>query len=129
MSRSLFVSYVYEDKKHYDDIKRWSDERLLGEDVVVTSETADVRQNGNAAIEAHLKQRIKGAAAVLVLIGNDTHNHDWVRQELAWATSNYKQVIAARIPGTTGPAPVGFRHLSLVSLDPSAIRRALSDGR
>lgn len=129
MPRSLFVSYVYEDKKHYDDVKRWSDERRLGDDVVVTSETADVRQKGNAAIEDHLKQRIKGAAAVLVLIGDDTHNHDWVRRELAWATSAAKQVIAARVPGATGAAPNGFQHLSLIPLDPSAIRKALNNGR
>jgi hypothetical protein len=125
MSRSLFVSYVYEDKKYFEDARRWAEEKLLGKDVVVTGEAADVRQGGDAEIEQHLKPRIQGASAVLCLVGRDTHNHEWVRRELAWATSAGKQVVAARVPGTTGAAPEGFRHLPLVALDPSAIRKAL----
>lgn len=125
MSFSLFVSYVYEDKRHFDAVRRWASEGLLGEKVVVTGEAADVRQDGEAAIEQHLKPRIQGASAVLVLHGQNTHNHDWVRRELAWATSANKRVLAARIPATTGAAPKGFGHLPELTFDPSAIRKAL----
>jgi hypothetical protein len=129
MSRSLFVSHVYEDRKHYEDVRRWGAEGKLGDGVVVTGETADVREGGYVAIERHLKPRIQGAAAVLVLVGNNTHNHEWVRHELAWATSAAKLVLAARVPGTTGAAPNGFQHLPLITLDPSTLLKALNGGR
>lgn len=125
MSRSLFVSFVYEDRKYFEDVRRWAKEGLLGKDVLVTGEAADVRQGGEIEIERHLKPRIQGASAVLCLVGRDTHNHEWVRRELAWATSARKAVTAARLPGTTGAAPAGFTHLAEIALDPSAIRKAL----
>ena len=124
MSQSLFVSYVYEDKRFFDEVRAWATRGALG-DVTVTGEAADVRQDGAAAIEAHLKPKIQGATAVLVLVGNDTHNHDWVRRELAWATSANKRVLAARLPGTTGALPLGFTHRHPLPFDPSSIRKVL----
>jgi hypothetical protein len=107
-------------------VKRWADDKKLGPDVVVTGETKDVRQEGEAAIRNHLKPRIEGAAAVLLLVGADTHNHDWVKYELSVATSFQKKIVVARVPGTSGAAPVGFQHLAEVSLDPTAIKAALA---
>jgi MTH538 TIR-like domain (DUF1863) len=122
MPKSVFVSFVFEDKAHFDAVKRWAEEGKLGADVVAIGETKDVRQDGDKAIEEHLKPRIRGAAAVLLLLGNNTHNHDWVRYELKVATSFGKKIVVARIPGTTGAAPDGFGHLAPVVLDPSAIK-------
>lgn len=126
MPKSVFVSYVMEDKTHFDNVKRWAEEGKLGDDVVVIGESKDVRQEGERAIENHLKPRIRGAAAVLLLLGKDTHNHDWVRYELSVAASLNKKIIVARIPGTTGAAPEGFRHLKEIPLDPSSIKAALA---
>ena len=126
MPRSVFVSYVYEDKAHFDNVRRWAEQGLLGDNVVVTTEAADVRQHGTASVREHLKARIQGAAALLLLVGNDTHNHEWVRLELSWATSANRLVLAARVPGTTGAAPVGFQHHPLMPLDPSSLRKALN---
>jgi|HubBroStandDraft_6_1064221.scaffolds.fasta_scaffold755064_2 hypothetical protein len=125
MSKSLFVSYVFEDKAHFDAVKRWAAEGKLGADVAVTSETKDVRQDGDAAIRSHVKPFIQGSAAVLLLLGKDTHNHHWVRTELSVAASLGKAIIVARIPGTMGAAPEGFGHLTPIAFDPSAIKGAL----
>jgi hypothetical protein len=121
----VFVSYVFEDKKHRNDVAQWGSERKLGQDIVTIAEFADQRQQGEAAIEAHLKPRIRGAAAVLALIGDNTHNHAWVRYELQVAASLNKTIILARIPDTTGAAPEGFRDRTIIALDPSAIKKAL----
>ncbi len=125
MWKSVFVSFVFEDAAHFDAVKRWAKDGKLGAEVVAIGETKDVRQEGDKAIEEHLKPRIRGAAAVLLLLGNNTHNHDWVRYELKVATSFNKQIIVARIPGTNGAAPEGFGHLPVIALDPTAIQAAL----
>lgn len=125
MAQSVFVSFVFEDKMHFDAVKRWAEEGKLGANVTAIGETKDVRPDGEKAIEEHLKPRIRGSSAILLLLGNNTHNHDWVRYELSVATSLNKQIIVARIPDTTGAAPEGFRHLPVIVLDPSAIKAAL----
>jgi hypothetical protein len=125
MPRSVFVSYVYEDKKHRDAVEQWAKGGMLGQDIVAIGESEDVRPQGEKAVEDRLKPKIRGAAAVIALIGNDTQNHSWVRYELQVAASLKKKIILARIHGTTGAAPEGFRHLSLIPLDPTSLANAL----
>jgi hypothetical protein len=125
MSKSLFISYVYEDQKHRDNIQRWASSGLLGPNVVTTSERLDVRQQGEGAIRAHLEPLIRGAAAVICVVGKDTHNHHWVKYELDVATSNNKKIILTRVPGTAGVAPEGHRHLPIHALDPSTLKQLL----
>ena len=125
MPRSVFVSYVFEDKWRYDQMKRWEADGLLPAGIILISEKRDVRQGGEPAVREHLQSRIQGASAVVVLVGNSTYNHDWVRYELSFATSANKHVLAVRLPDTYGAAPEHFRHLPLLPFDPSAISAAL----
>ncbi|HVG58719.1 MAG TPA: TIR domain-containing protein, partial [Hyalangium sp.] len=126
MPQSIFLSYVYEDHKHRDDVIHWVQTGRLGPNFVTVTESEDVRPQGESAIENHLKPKIRGAAVVLALIGQDTHSHDWVHFELKVATSLNKRVILAQVPGTTGPAPEDFRHLPIVPLNPEALAKVLS---
>jgi hypothetical protein len=126
MPQSIFLSYVYEDHNHRDDVIRWCQGGRLGSNMVTVTESEDVRPQGQSAIENHLKPKIRGASIVLCLVGQNTHNHDWVRYELAVATSLNKKVFLARIPGTSGAAPQGFSHLPLIPLNPEAIAKALA---
>lgn len=120
MASSLFLSYVYEDLRWANELKTWAQHGYFG-DAVVTSETRDLRQFGEREIENHLKPKIRGAACVLCLVGQDTHNHGWVRYELQVAASLNKRVILIRIPNTSGPAPEGFRNLPMIDFDADTI--------
>ncbi|WP_164015229.1 TIR domain-containing protein [Pyxidicoccus trucidator] len=126
MPQSIFLSYVYEDHNHRDDVIRWCQGGRLGSNMVTVTESEDVRHLGQTAIENHLKPKIRGASIVLCLVGQNTHNHDWVRYELAVATSLNKRVFLARIPGTTGAPPQGFGQLLPIPLNPEAIAKALA---
>lgn len=42
---------------------------------------------------------------MLVLIGDNTHNHDWIKWEVEVANSACKEVACMRIPNTTGSKP------------------------
>jgi len=126
MARSVFVSFVFEDKRFFDIVQRWAEEKKFGPDVVVIGETKDVRKEGDAAVRNHLKPRIEGSSAVLLLLGANTHNHDWVKYEMSVATSFHKEIVVARIPDTSGAAPAGFQHIKPVLFDPTALKAALS---
>jgi len=122
--KQVFVSYVYEDKAHRDTLEQWARDGRLG-NVQVTGESKDVRQGGAGAIRGHISPSLQGASALLVLVGSDTHNHDWVQYEVAHVQSARKPVFVVRVPGTTGAAPPSARGLQQVTFEPSAIRRAL----
>lgn len=125
MPASLFVSYVYEDARYRDAIRGWAMQGLLGRDVVVTGESEDVRPQGQGAIRGHLSPKLQGASAVLVIVGNDTHNHAWVEYEAQHALSSGKRLIVVRVPGTRGAAPPNLRGRAEVAMEPGAIRVAL----
>ena len=125
MPASVFLSHVHEDYGARDTLRGWATQGLLGPQVVVTGESEDVRQHGDRAISRQLSPKLQGAAAVIVLVGNDTHNHRWVEYEVQHALSNRKLVIVVRIPNTTGAPPSVVGGLSIIPMDPSLIRKAL----
>ena len=120
--KSVFVSYVFEDKRFKDKIDAWAGHGKLGA-ITVTGESKDVRQGGDSAIRKHLSPLSHGAAALLVLVGSDPHNHDW--GEVAHAQSQHKKILVVRIPNTSGAAPLSVRKLDEVPFEPGAIREAL----
>lgn len=124
MSMSVFVSHVFEDRAYRDQINGWAQRGLLG-DVVITGETADVRQGGDRAIQSHLNPYLKGAGALLVLVGQNSHNRPWLDHEVQHAQSHHKKILVVRIGGTNGAAPPAVRGYGELLLDPTAIRRAL----
>ena len=125
MSFSVFVSHVYEDNAARARLDAWAQAGRLGADVVITGESEDVRVHGASAIRAHLNPKVQGASAVLVLLGDDTHNHAWVEHEVQYARSVRKLVVPVRLPGTRGALPHNLRDLTPVTFEPEAIRRAL----
>lgn len=122
MSKSIFISCVFEDSHRIETIKSWAMGKRLG-DIVITHETEDKRILGKEAIKQHIKSKIQGASLVLVLIGQDTHNHDWIESEVELANSFHKQIICVRLPHTTGAVPDILKKYNLISFDPESITR------
>ncbi|MBK8265105.1 MAG: hypothetical protein IPK80_27720 [Nannocystis sp.] len=90
MPKSIFISHVHEDITYRNHVARWIDDGHLGH-VVATSETTDVRQHGDSAIRAHLQPKMRGAAVVLGLIGQNSRS--------ASASAS------ASLTGSSSPAP------------------------
>ncbi|PTX61649.1 TIR-like protein DUF1863 [Kordia periserrulae] len=102
--KSIFVSYVYEDIKYLNKIKRWESKGLLPGYTIV-AEKEDNRTSGKKAVKEYLKPLINKANIVLVLIGDNTHNHNWITWEVEVANSLHKDIACMRIPNTTGSKP------------------------
>jgi hypothetical protein len=124
MSKSIFISCVFEDSHRIDTIKKWAAEKRLG-DVSITHETEDKRQLGKEAIKQHIKSKIQGSAVVIVLVGQDTHNHDWIEVEVELANSFNKEIICVRVPHTTGAVPSLLTKSRLISFDPDSLKKII----
>lgn len=122
MSKSVFISCVYEDSHHIEKIKKWVADDKLG-NITITCETKDKRQEGDDAIKEHIKNKIKGAAIIIVLVGRDTHNHHWIHKEVELANSYRKKIICVRVPNTEGALPLILSKYKLVNFDPESIKR------
>lgn len=122
--KSIFISHVFEDNMHLEKMKKWSKNGLLN-DYVLTFETDDKRSEGKKAISEHIKNKIRGAFAVLVLIGKDTHNHDWIKLEVDYANSFHKKICCVRIPETKGAIPSFLNKFKELAFDPNSILKEL----
>lgn len=123
MSKSIFISCVHEDSHRINNIKKWASDGLLGENIVITHETEDKRHEGDDAIKKHIESKIRGAACLFILIGNDTHNHDWIRIEVELANSFHKEIICVSVPNTTGAVPPILAHQKIISFNPELIKK------
>lgn len=124
MSKSIFISCVYEDAHRITSIEKWAHEGRLGA-VAITHETEDKRPQGKEAIKAHIREKIRGAAIILVLIGNDTHNHEWIEAEVELANSFHKQIYCVRVPNSNGAPPPLLKKYEIINFDPDTIKRII----
>lgn len=122
MSKSIFISCVFEDSHRNETIKKWAKEDKLG-NIVITCETEDKRVEGKEAIKEYIKNKIRGCALILVLIGDNTHNHDWIRAEVELANSFHKKIICVRIPNTKGSVPNLLTKYDLINFNPVSIKK------
>ena len=123
--KSIFASYKYEDKRFKDQLATWAREGRLGYNVSITGESQDVRQDGGNAIRNHINPIINGAACVVLIVGQDTHNSSGVDYELRNAKSAGKPIITVRAPQTSGALPALVASSPEVAFEPNAIARAL----
>lgn len=124
MGTSIFISCVFEDSHRIESIKRWGKTNRFG-DISITHETEDKRDKGKEVIKEHIINKIKGASLIIVLIGQDTHNHNWIEAEVELANSFHKEIICMRVPHTNGAIPRLLKNKILISFNPEPLMRLL----
>ena len=122
----IFLSYVFEEYRYAAQVRDWANNGQLGNYVEIVTESEDVRRHGQAAIWTHLRSKMREADGVIVLIGHDSHNHDWVHQEVHYFASSGKPIIGVRLPNTYGAAPPEIRNRLLWQYSPGSLYQAIS---
>ncbi len=123
--KSIFISHDHTDTHWIRSIKKWASKGLLGPKVKIINVIEDVSPDGRNAIKAHLSPKLQGMSAIIVLVGDNTHNRPWVDYEVQFAKSNNKLLIGVRIPETTGGPPAAIKEFPLVVFNPNAIVKYL----
>ncbi len=121
----FFISYVYEDRAYKSQLASWASSGEFGNAEAVY-ELEDVRQGGEKAIRKQISPLIQSAQAVVVLVGDNSHNHPWLDYEVQNAKSAGKLIVSVRIPNTNGGPPAGAPSPN-VTFSPSAIRTSLAN--
>lgn len=101
----MFISYRWGDRDYANALKGFLNNPNNKYRHIIKRERDDYRGKGETAVRNYLKGLVGECDALICLIGNDTHNSEWVKYELDVANSQIKKIIPVRITGTSGGAP------------------------
>lgn len=120
MAKSVFFSFHYErDNWRVQQVINMG--VLEGQPILEPQEWEEVKRKGEQAIKNWIADKMKGKSAVVVLVGNQTANREWVRYEIRYAWDNYKPLVGIHINGlkdsngntdTAGQNPFERVHLA-----------------
>jgi len=108
MAKKVFISYNYDNDKHYKNLLlAWDknsefDFSLYDQSVDVSVDSTDA-----AAIRRVISNKINNSTYFLCLIGKKTHNSGWVKWEIKKAIELKKRLVAVKIESTnTSPGEI-----------------------
>lgn len=126
MAKSVFYSFHYTRDVHRVQLVQ-NIGALEGQPLLNAQEWEKVREQGKAAIQKWIDSQMKYKKAVIVLVGKETWNREWVQYEIQKAWDECKPLLGIRIHGlsslgngadTEGKNP--FMHLPRVPIfDPT----------
>jgi hypothetical protein len=103
MAKSVFFSFHYErDNWRVQQVINMG--VLEGQPILNAQEWESVKRRGEQAIKDWIAEKMKYKSAVVVLVGNQTANREWVRYEINYAWNNYKPLVGIRINGLANQA-------------------------
>lgn len=108
MSTELFISYDYDNDKHYKNLLvAWDSNDLF--DFEFYDHSVDVSVNSDDAnyIKRVIRDKISQCTHFLCIIGQETWKSDWVEWEIEKAVELGKKIVAVKIDnGYTSPSAI-----------------------
>lgn len=95
--KKVFISYNYDNDKHYKNLLlAWDANKLF--DFSIKDHSADVSINSTnaAAIKSVISRYINEATYFLVIVGSKTHKSDWVKWEIGKALELGKKIVVVK---------------------------------
>jgi hypothetical protein len=132
MSRNVFISYRFRDAAVARTVRNFF--QAQGgkcEGRAVFGDT-DVTEGGESAIRNEVNRIVQECEAVLVVVGDDSHNAPWIDHEVELARSIPLPIVAVQLPGTTGGVPARIRgaaDIPFVEWSQDALCEALNGAR
>jgi MTH538 TIR-like domain (DUF1863) len=99
MARRIFISYQHADqmKAKGFNLLQWN--KNVNVEFVGRHLLDPVDSNNDAYIRQKIKEQINGSSVTVVLVGNETCNSDWVREEIEYSVAKERPngVLAIRL--------------------------------
>lgn len=99
---NLFVSHSGKDEKKIDAFKKLMEKKGYDfRDSSIRESEPNRAHNEEYIKNEILKPAINWAGTMVVLVGRDTHNREWVDWEIEYAIKKGKKIIGVYLPGET----------------------------
>jgi len=128
MAKKVFISYDYDNDKHYKNLLlAWDKNSEFDFSFYDQSVDVSVDSTDPAAIRRVISNKINNSTYFLCLIGKKTHNSDWIKWEINKAIELKKRLVAVKIESTnTSPDEiVGVGAMWALSFTFDSIKKAL----
>lgn len=120
-----FISFDYQDIETKKVVDNWCNQGI-GLDISFSSvEGHSYIEKGEKFIKKVLREKIKYAQLLLVIVGENTHDRPWVNYEIHYAKCQRLKVLWTQIPNTSGAAPKEIRKLPPVPFDIDSVGEAI----
>lgn len=107
-SRRVFVSYDHSEDAHYKRLlEAWDANSNFNFQFDQRSPSVAINSTDAGRVKAALTTKLKESEILLVLVGAETQNSDWVNWEVAKAKELRLALAAVKLPGRTS-SPVGL---------------------
>lgn len=126
MSRKIFISYNYKDRQlahQVIDFFQPQGGQCQGSAAFVKE---NVAEQGDAAIDAAIKDVMTPCVGVLFVVGDNNHNSPWIDREAELAVSRNLGMVLVQLPDTTGGVPNRLKDLPVVEWKSHALCDALN---
>ena len=101
MAKKIFISYDYDNDKHYKNLlKAWDANGAF--DFNFNDQSADVSINSTnaAVIKRAISAKISNAIYFLCIVGEKTYNSSWVKWEIDKAVELNRRIVAVKTKST-----------------------------
>jgi hypothetical protein len=132
MAKKVFVSYhsATEDTNHKNLLVAWSKNDSSHFDIKFDDLSVGVSINSDNAtyIKSVIKRKISDSSLFLCLVGQNTHNSEWVKWEIDKAVELGKKIVAVKIKSTyqTPTNLYGVGAVWAMSFTYDSIKKALN---
>lgn len=124
--RKIFLSFSHRDVVMRDNLEGLFAARRGPIEGTPTYLKEDKRPEGEAAIVQAIKRTMEGCCGVLLVIGQDVHNSEWIKYELQVADSWGLPRLGIEHPQSRWGPPNSFPRLKILKWDPQAIAKEVN---
>ena len=128
MLEKIFISFRESDRQYREGFEGLLQNPNSSLKAIPISSREDVRHQGESAVKNYIKKMLAESDIMICLIGNDSHNSNWIDYEMDVATSKNIPIIGVRIPNTYGSGPLLFkkRDLPIINWNVNEIKREIN---
>lgn len=123
MKKKVFISYVFEDASYKGEIEKWLKEARL---IVLSKNRNEITQQNAEQSAKEVTAFIAQSKICLILVGNNTHNSQWVAREINIAKSLKVPCYWIRLANRTGGPPPELSIIAELVYDRAKITQLLN---
>jgi len=126
VSKQVFISFSHKNLDFRNDLRAMFAE--WGGPIQATPVyiTEDVRSQGTAAVERKIKEIMEPCRGLLLVVGEDVHNSEWIDYEIKLASGWQKPWAPVRHKQSKGGLPNSFRDKPVLPWDADAIAKVVA---
>lgn len=128
MAKRVFISFSFVNERGLlNDLLQFFQPYGGPVQATPTYMTENLASRGEDFIADRIRAQMAGCAALIVLVGDEVHNSEWIQYEGGVANELHIPKFGMRHPSKTGGFPNAHKGMRELPWDPDALAREIDD--